>query len=106
MLKLNYVISIRFLIVAKNDIAEQFRGCLHETQNEIYPRFQSKFQPTIKEILFQLLFTAGEIKCKRKMSYSEKANHFCFDEINACADVSFHIISFRIVFISYFITRN
>ena len=34
-----------------------------------------------------------------QMAHSVKANHFCFDEINACADVSFHMISFRVVFV-------
>ena len=41
----------------------------------------------------------------RKAAHSVKANRFCFDEINECADVSFHRISFRVVF-TYFITRN
>ena len=34
----------------------------------------------------------------RKTVYSGKANHFCFDEISSCADVSFHMISFRVMF--------
>ena len=34
----------------------------------------------------------------KKTAHSVKANHFCFDEINARTDVSFHIVSFRIVF--------
>ena len=42
---------------------------------------------------------------QRKAAHSVKANRFCFDEINECADVSFHRISFRVVF-TYFITRN
>ena len=33
----------------------------------------------------------------RKTVHSVKANHLCFDEINACADVSCHMISFRVV---------
>ena len=40
------------------------------------------------------------------MAHSVKANHFIFDEINACRDVSFHMISFQVVFLQYFITRN
>ena len=35
---------------------------------------------------------------RRKTAHSVKADQFCFDETNACADVSFHIISFRVVF--------
>ena len=42
----------------------------------------------------------------RKTVNSVIANHFCFDEINACADTSSRIILFRIVFTWYFITRN
>ena len=34
----------------------------------------------------------------RKAAYSVKVNNFYFDEINACADVSFHMISFWVVF--------
>ena len=33
----------------------------------------------------------------RKTVHSAKANHSCFDEINACADVSFRMISFWVV---------
>ena len=35
-----------------------------------------------------------------------ESSQFCHDEINACADVSSHITSFRVVFRWYFITRN
>ena len=34
----------------------------------------------------------------RKTVHSVKANHFCFYEINAYANVSFHMISFWVVF--------
>ena len=63
-----------------------------------------KFQTTIKEVLFILLFSASKMKRNfisgvvREMAYSIKASHFCFDEINTCADVSFHMISFQLVF--------
>ena len=32
----------------------------------------------------------------RKTAHSAKPNHSCFDEINACPDVSFHMILFRV----------
>ena len=41
-----------------------------------------------------------------KTVHSVKANHFCFDEINAYANVSFHMISFWVVFTWHFVTRN
>ena len=70
-----------------------------------------KFQPTIKEILFKLLFCVRkEMEFRwgdpRKTAYSVKTKHFCFDEINACADVLLYMISFPVVFTWYFITRN
>ena len=34
----------------------------------------------------------------RKTVHSVNANHFKFDEINACGDVSFHMISFQVLF--------
>ena len=34
----------------------------------------------------------------RKTANSVKVNHSCFHEINACADVSFGMVSFRVVF--------
>ena len=52
-----------------------------------------KFQPTIKEIM-KFRFEGGP----KTTAHSVKANHFCFDEINACADVLFHMIPFRVVF--------
>ena len=42
----------------------------------------------------------------RKTAHSVKANYFCLDEIKACADISFHIISFPVVFTWSFIKRN
>ena len=36
--------------------------------------------------------------CPRNMAHSIRTNHSCFDKINACADVSFRMISFRVVF--------
>ena len=66
-----------------------------------------------KESSVYITFLCGRNEVKicfgdgpRKMIHSVKANHFCFDEITACADVSFCIISIRIVFIWHFITRN
>ena len=85
---------------------------------------EMKFQPTIKEVLFILLFIAGEMKWNfasgegsgqdgggggsgpEKTDHPVKANYFCFDELNACAVVLFHMISFRVVFTWYFIPRN
>ena len=34
----------------------------------------------------------------RKPAHSVKANHFYLDEVNTCAVVSFHMISFWVVF--------
>ena len=42
----------------------------------------------------------------RKTAYSAKANYSCFDEINTCADVSFRMISFRVVLTWQYISRN
>ena len=42
----------------------------------------------------------------KKTAHSVKANQFCFNEINGCADVSFHMNLFRVVFRWYFITQN
>ena len=71
------------------------------------------FSPTIKKILYKSIFIAGEMKwnfdsrvVQEKRSDSVKANHFCFDEIKAWADVFFHMISFRVVFTWSFINRN
>ena len=75
-------------------------------------RPEIKFYPTIKEVMFTLLFTwtkRSEVFFKdwsKKAAHSVKANQLCFDEIKPCADVSFHMISFRVVFTCYFITRN
>ena len=38
----------------------------------------------------------------RKTVNLVKANHFCFDEINSCADVSFQLIIFRVVLLVVF----
>ena len=75
-------------------------------------RPEMKFQPNIKKMLFILLFTVGEIKWNlvsgvvQENGPFHKVNHFCFDEMNACADVSFRIISFRIVSTWHFIIQN
>ena len=38
----------------------------------------------------------------RKTVNLVKANYFCFDEINSCADVSFQLILFRVVLLAVF----
>ena len=59
-----------------------------------------------------IIFNCGRNEVKFRFGWSEKngpfskASLFCFDEIKACADVSFHMISFWVVFTWYFITRN
>lgn len=63
-------------------------------------------QPTITEILFTLAFITLLLKWNEGSFHSVKTNHFSFDEINACGDVYFHIISFRVLFSRYFVTRN
>ena len=71
-----------------------------------------EFNLTTKEILFTLLLLVGKIKWfrfrigPRKTAHSGKANHSCFDEVNACADVCFRMILFRVVFAWQFITQN
>ena len=42
----------------------------------------------------------------KKTAHPVKVNSSCFDEINVCVDVSFRMISFRVVFTWHFITRN
>ena len=37
-------------------------------------------------------------ECSKKKADSAKTSHSCFDEINACADVSFRMISIWLVF--------
>ena len=66
----------------------QFFNCLHYYS---WRRNEKKFR-----------FGCGA----RKAARSVKANHFSFDEINTCANVSFHMISFRVVFTWYFIARK
>ena len=87
-----------------------FRGCSLDPKWDLP---EMKFQSTIKEILFTLLFHCGwnEIKFRfggfpRKTVHSVKCSQLCFDEISACADVSFHMISFLVMFTWYFITQN
>ena len=72
------------------------RPNIKSTRNEILSHH--------KEILFTLSFNTSEIKLRfhfgggpRKTGYSVRADHICFDNINACADVSFNMISFRVV---------
>ena len=54
-----------------------------------------KFCPYVKEIMFTLLFIAGE---KKFRFGGDPKKTDIFDEINASADVSIHVISFRVVF--------
>ena len=61
---------------------------IHDKRNSIYINAHCGQN----EVTFR--FEGGS----RKTAYSLKANHFCFDEIIACADVSFHMTSFRVVF--------
>ena len=68
-----------------------------------------KFQPPTKEILFNC--GRNEIKFRfgggpRNTTHSERANHSCFDEVNAYAEISFPMISFRVVFTWHFVTQN
>ena len=42
----------------------------------------------------------------RNTAHLVRPNHSCFDEINACPDVSFRMISFRVLFTWHFITQN
>ena len=46
------------------------------------------------------------MRWSEKATHSNKPSYSCFDEINACAVVFFPVISFRVVFILHFITRN
>ena len=39
-------------------------------------------------------------------AHSAEVNQFCFDEINASANVSVHMIQFRVLFTLYFITES
>ena len=54
---------------------------IHHKRNSVYITFHCGQN----EIKFH--FRGG----LRKTAHPEKANHICFDEIKACADVSFHI---------------
>ena len=71
---------------------------------------ETKFQSTIKEILLTLLYIAGEMKWMSIREWSEindpwsKSQSFLFTHVYAC--VSFHLISFQVVFTWYFLTRN
>ena len=71
-----------------------------------------KFKFTTKEIPFTLLLIVGKMKWfrfrsgPRKMAHSVKANHFCFVEVNACADVSFCMSLLQVVFTWQLITWN
>ena len=62
-----------------------------------------KFCPHVKEIMFTLLFIAGE---KKFRFGGDPKKTDIFDEINASADVSIHVISFRVVFTWHFIVWN
>ena len=95
------------------------RGCLHETRHEIY---RDEISTHHKRSFVYITFHCGwnEVKFRfrggerargggsgpRKTVHQVKANYFCFDELNACAVVLFHMISFRVVFTWYFIPRN
>ena len=68
---------------------------------------ETKFQPTIKQILFTLLFIAGKMKWISFRGWSEingslsKVQSILFKHVQI-----FTFIWFRVVFTCYFITRN
>ena len=73
------------------------RSEMKSTQNDIFTNHKknsvkTNFHCGRNEMKFR--FEGGP----RKTVHSVKANHFCFDEIKAWADVFFHMISFRVVF--------
>ena len=79
-----------FLLVKKE---KNIRGCLYETRNELSTHHKRN------PFYIVLLCGRSEIKFRfgsgpRKTAHLVKVNHFCFDEISACANVYFHIISF------------
>ena len=84
-------------LAAFNAFFSQFlRGCLRETQNEISTHYKKNFVYITfhygrNEMIFR--FGAG----LRTTTHPVKANHPFFDEINACADVSFYMILFRVL---------
>ena len=74
-----------------------------------YPKWnlpELKFQPTLKYYITfywgrnKMKFVSGVVQDKHPIK--EKPINF----VSACADVSFHMISFRVVFIWCFMTRN
>ena len=70
---------------------------------------ETKSQPTMKEILFTLLFTAGEMKWMSFWRMSEINDPLSKEPIilvYACTNISFHMISFRVVFTWHFINRS
>ena len=67
----------------------------HQKRNSVYITSRCRWNEV------KILFGGGT----RKTTHSVKANHFYFYEINAFADVSCRLISFRVMF-KYLITRN
>ena len=70
---------------------------LHETQNELLFHHKRSY--------ICIIFDCGRIKTKfrfaggqRETAHSIKVIRFCINEINAYRDVSFHMISFQVVF--------
>ena len=81
------------------------RGFLHVTRNEILTHHKRN------SVYITSLGGRNEVKFRfgdapRKTAHSVKDNRFWFDEINACAYVSFHIMLFWVVFTLYLITQN
>ena len=90
---------------------------LPHTEVKFYPEVKSQTglsslriscKRALKQILFTLLFIAGKMKCISFQAWSEKngplSRPILF--VCACTDVSFHMVSFRVVFTLSFITRN
>ena len=78
---------------------------MNSTQNEISTHHKRN------SVYFTFHYGRNEMKFRfgggpRKKVHSVQANHFCFNKVNACAIVSFHMISFWVVFTWYFITRT
>ena len=73
------------------------RGFLHETRNEILTHHKrNSVYITSHGWRNEVKFRFGD--ATRKTAHSVKGNRFWFDEINACAYVSFHIKLFWVVF--------
>ena len=79
----------------------------------LYKKPKVKFQPSIKEILFTLLFFVSEMKwnfvsgaVREKWLIQLKRFILVLMKKNTFADVSFCMISFRVVLTWHFIARN